>query len=299
VYNGGALAGLAVATEYHLAIVGSVLGLYAVARRGWPSRAVAYAAGVAAGSLPLLTLTGFFGAGTPDVHVLSDLLLSAWGLVTLTPVVAAAAVGAGLVARGGRRAEGLVLLGVAATYLVWASSLGLGVSPFGGLGPPRYLIPMLPFLAVGLATAFRRFPLATAALALPSAFQMVAQTATNPLAAYDGGWYDRLLHGEFLGTAASLVGITGPDAYLPFFAAAIAAAACAVADARGLRASLADGGIALAAILGWAIVALRASNPAGGGFDDGYVAGVALAAGGLVVMLAALAQAHDRRLRWI
>ena len=42
--------------------------------------------------------------------------------------------------------------------------------PFGGGSPgPRFLIPMLPFLAVGLACAWRRFPATTLALAVPSA----------------------------------------------------------------------------------------------------------------------------------
>ena len=308
----GALAGLAVTTEYHLAIVAVVVGVYALVRDDWLRRGLAYAGGVALGALPLLLfntwafgtpfrhtyennltgrddpLTGFFGASTPDAQILSDLLFSAWGLVTLTPVVAAAAVGCALILRGPRRAEGLVALGVTGLYLLWASSLGLGVSPFGGLGPPRYLIPMLPFLAVGLAVALRRFPLATAALAAISAFQMVAQTATNPLAAYDGGWYGRLVDAEFLQTAASLVGLTGAVAYVPFFIAVVVAAGCGAWAARGPRASPVDTLAALLATVAWAVAALRAANPAGGGFPDDYVAGVTLTVA-LVVAAAAVA----------
>ena len=49
----------------------------------------------------------------PSLHALFDLLFSAWGLLTTTPVVALGVVGAVMLLRH-RRAEALVLLAVPA-----------------------------------------------------------------------------------------------------------------------------------------------------------------------------------------
>ena len=49
-----------------------------------------------------------------------------------------------------------MILAVAAAYFVYNAGYWL---PFGGGTPgPRFLIPMLPFLALGLAVAWRRWP---------------------------------------------------------------------------------------------------------------------------------------------
>src|SRR5207237_3915913 len=130
------------------------------------------------------------------------------GLLRLMPVLALGSAGVVLLYRKGRRAEALAIAGVVAVILAYDSGF---VEPFGGWGPgPRYLMPMLPFLAVPLALAYARAPLTTGALALGAAVWMVAATATEPLlpnnqssfqtlgdVADTGRWFHRLSSGDF------------------------------------------------------------------------------------------------------
>ena len=74
-----------------------------------------------------------------------DLLFSAWGLMTNTPVLALGLVGAVLLYRSGRRLEAAVLLAVPALAFLHDSALQF--SPFGGQGLPRYLIYTFAFAA--------------------------------------------------------------------------------------------------------------------------------------------------------
>jgi hypothetical protein len=302
VFLAGVLAGLAVFVEYPLALGGAILGVYALTRPVWWRRGLEYAGGVFVGVLPLLAFNwwafgspthiayedyyaggekagGVFGFGLPKLAHMHDLLFSTMGVLVLTPVTGAAVVGAALLAR--RRPEATVALAIVVAYYLWNSSLRYA-SAFGGLGPPRYLLPLIPFLAVGLAVAWRRFPVATLALAAVSAFQMVVTTATGPLAAYDGDWMVRLRAHEFVQTGASLVGITGWYSIAPFFGAALVAAWLAWGDVRGARRELV---VAAAALAVWALAALAANNPSGHALTTGYV--LALAAGaGLVALIA-------------
>ena len=48
------------------------------------------------------------------------------------------------------------------------------------------MIPALPFLALGLAPAYRRYPTLTLGLAIPSALIMLAGSLTYPLLGDDG-----------------------------------------------------------------------------------------------------------------
>jgi 4-amino-4-deoxy-L-arabinose transferase-like glycosyltransferase len=289
----GALAGLGVTTEHPLVFVGLVLGLYALRRDGLVRRGLAYAGGVLAGLAPLLAYNwwafgspthfayhdnltseqvdpgaGFFGFGVPSLHVTGELLFSSMGLLTLTPVLACGAAGLVVIARRGRRPEALAIAGVVVAYLLYNSSLRY-FSPFGGLGPPRYLLTLVPFAAVALATAFRAFPLTTLALGAVSAFQMVVMTATGPLAAYDGEWLERLVRRDVVQTTASLVDVTGWYTIVPFFLAALVA----VTAAAGTHITVArrELPIALAALLGWSLVAATAASPNGAPPADGYV----------------------------
>ena len=71
-----------------------------------------------------------------------------------------------------------MILGIAAVYFVYNSGYWL---PFGGGTPgPRFLIPALPFVALGLATAYRRLR-PHPRLAIPSAMFMVIGSLTYPL----------------------------------------------------------------------------------------------------------------------
>ena len=207
----GVLAGLAVFTEAPLAIVGVILGVYAAVDRPRLARALSYGAGLLVGLLPLGVYNvwsvgtpfstvyssaverlgasghdviganddGFFGLTAPDPLVVPRLLFSERGLITLTPVLAAAILALPALARRGHRREAFLISGLGIAYLAYNAAYYL---PFGGSTPgPRFLIPVLPFLALPLALALRERPRSTLVLAALSAFWMVLATLTRPL----------------------------------------------------------------------------------------------------------------------
>lgn len=288
----GLLAGFAITTEYPLAIVAGVVGLYAVVRGNVVRRGLAYGAGVVAGVTPLVaynlwafgSLThnsygdavkvqgisghavlglndaGFFGIGMPSLHSFGQLLLAPRGLLVLSPVLALAAVGTLLLYRRGRRAEALTITAVSVAFLVYNSGYYL---PFGGGSPgPRFLIPILPFLAVPLALAFRRFPAVTLALAVPSTALMVVATVTHPLIGSDatGDWANTLDMASFEHTVATILGAgNGWGGILPFVIAI--ALAIVLAMSASERLSLAGGTLAAAlAVAVWACAAIAAPD---------------------------------------
>lgn len=291
----GLLSGLAVTTEYPLALAGAIVGLYAMLRpdavvagpRALARRAGAYSAGVGLGVLPLFVFNyvafgsittlsyknavneqgrtghetlglndgGFFGVGMPAPRQALDLLVSPRGVLVLIPIVVMACVGTYLLHRRGKRAEAYVIGGVALAYFVYDTGYWL---PMGGGSPgPRFLIPMLPFLAVGLACAWRRYPGATLALAVPSAVTMVAATITYPLIGPGGSeqWMERLELANFQHTFLSVLGLdNGWLAIAPVLLAFVAAGVLAARSAP----RLAFGGQARAAaltIVGWGVLA--------------------------------------------
>lgn len=284
----GLLAGLAVTIEYPLALLGAILGLYVVSGRSSRlQRGASFAAGAFAGSVPFLLFNwwslgspfrnpysywvqhsgqsghdvlfeadGVFGGlSTPDLREAVVLLAGARGLLTLTPLVALGVVGAVLLYRRGRRAEAATILAVGAAYVTYNSGF---VYPIGGDSPgPRYLIPALPFLALGLGPAFARFPLLSGVLALVSCASMTVATATDPLLGHDDTreWARLAADGEFTHTVVTLAG-GGRDwvATAPFFAAvavALVAAAATAPRALGRR----DWTAALAGTAAWATTA--------------------------------------------
>jgi hypothetical protein len=225
----GVVAGFAITSEYPLALVAAALGLYALSEGDRLRRAAAYAAGVVAGVLPLLLYDrlafgspfhlsyedaivrpgitghdvlganeqGLFGVSSPHRGVAAQLLFGDAGLVTRTPVVVAGALGLVLLWRKGARREALLAAALAVAFIVYNSGYA---TPFGGGTPgPRFLIPMLPFLALGFAPAYRAWPWATLAVALPSALLMLGVTATEPTHARTWEWLDRVADGTFAG----------------------------------------------------------------------------------------------------
>ncbi len=117
-----------------------------------------------------LNSDGFFGITAPRLDSAGELLFASRGLLTLTPIIVMAVVGVVLMHRRGHRAEANTIAAIAIAYFIYNSGYWL---PMGGGTPgPRFLIPALPFLAVGLAFAYRRLPALTLALAIPSAVTM-------------------------------------------------------------------------------------------------------------------------------
>ncbi|MGI8749122.1 MAG: hypothetical protein ACR2J6_00970 [Thermoleophilaceae bacterium] len=258
----GTLAGLAVTTEYTVGIVAVVLGVYSLARGPWLRRAAAYGAGAVAGVLPLAiynTLafgspahvsyegveaqsSGLFGVRLPDLGVAWDLLAGERGLFTLSPVLAMAVVGLFAMHRDGKRSEAYVVAAICAGLFAANSGFYLdpGASgadnhPFGGFSPgPRLLVPMLPFMALGLAAAYRRLPRVTAVLALLSAARMLLATLTEPLVGPDTGvWAERLSRGDFTATVFTEAGLgNGWLAIAPVLGAAAGAGVLAYLAAR-------------------------------------------------------------------
>lgn len=241
---------------------------------------------------------GLFGIMLPDPGAALDLLVASRGLLTLTPVLAMALVGVVLMHRGGRRAEARVVGAVAVAYFVYNAGYWL---PFGGGTPgPRFLIPTLPFLALGLAVAYRRLPALTLALAIPSAVFMLAGTLTFPLVGDNGTavWVERLRGGVLEHTVLTVLGVS--DAWLAVVPVLVAvAAATGFAAVATPPARIGDVRPALAAVAGWALIAIFGPTLAGDPVTpiDGGRETVQLiaAAGAASVAVVALLRYRERR----
>jgi hypothetical protein len=287
----GLAMGYAVASEYPLFFVAAVLGLYLLSRRdawsvrGVLTRAGAYIAGGVVGIVPLLLYNhyafhswthlaysdvprqqhGFFGIGVPSLKVLATLLLDSRGLLTISPVLIMGAVGTVILYRRGKRAEALTIGAICLCYVGYNSGYYL---PFGGgfMGP-RFLTTMLPFLAVPLGIAFKRFPGPTIALAAVSITTTVIATITHPLIGYENEadvWTRFLSKGFFQPTIATAYGLgRGWGGIWPFLVAAgagVVLAAFATARVRLTLAQLAAGALAL---LTWGLFAAIAPTALG------------------------------------
>ena len=245
VAGGGLLAGWSATTEASTALAAVVLGVYALGRERRLARALAFAGAFAVGVAPTPIFnwwalgspfdspyegwhypgepvaSGSFGFGVPSVRSLLVVLLYPTGLALLAAGIA----GAILLLRS-RRAEALVILTSTGAFV-----LANAMSPdlLGGAAPgPRYLMPVFPFLAVGIALALRRFPGEAIGLALAGATMLVATTVTSPLAALDQRVIQRLRDHSVVGSVLELVGITSGYSVLVFgLAVAVALAAAA------------------------------------------------------------------------
>jgi hypothetical protein len=326
----GLLAGLAFCFEYPLALLAAVLFGYALARPGRLRRGLAYGFAAAAGVAPALIYNlwslgsplrfaysyavavpgrsghavlglnsgGFFGITAPRPGAAIDLLLSGRGLITLTPVLVMGIVGAVLMRRRGRRAEAAVIGAVTVIYLLYNSGYW---QPLGGGTPgPRFLIPVLPFLALGLAPAYRRFPAITLGLAIPSALAMLAAALTYPLLGDTGTatWISWLWEGSLEHTLLTAFGVT--NAWLALLPV-LAALATAVAFAARATPRVGMGRLrpALYAVAAWSAVSIVGPTVAGDPITplhDGTAA-LALVGAGALASLATLLALRQRELR--
>lgn len=324
----GLLAGLAVTIEYPLALAGIVIGLYAMLRGDLPKpgfvpklwRGFAYAAGVIVGVLPLFAFNqwafgspatnsysnavdvqgftghdtlglnsgGFFGIGIPDPHAALELLLAPRGIITITPVVVAGLFGVWMMRKNGRRAEANVIIAIAALFFVYDTGYWL---PFGGGTPgPRFLVPTLPFIALGFAEAWRRLPATTLVLSACGFVVMTTALVTYPLVGAGNlyQWQERALDNTFQHTILSAFGLGDGWLTIVPLLAVFAAAIWLGARATGVLAVAADTRLALWALGLWALLALVLSRLLGeriffGGDPD------AINRGGLPIAVVALA----------
>ena len=222
-FCGGLLLGAGLGVEYPQVFVAGVVGIYCLfAHR---ARAVFVAGGGLVATAPLLIfnqvtfggpfttayqgyLPNFQGGGafgvynlvTPDLHEFALALVGDRGLLSLTPIMVMALLGcvAAIRGKGRSRADAIVALILFGLYLLATT----GKDGYGGSSAgPRYLIPVIPFFAVPLAEAWRRWrPMAVFTAAL-SALWMVLATLTDPLY-QDGGiasidWLRKAVAGEF------------------------------------------------------------------------------------------------------
>jgi hypothetical protein len=303
----GLLAGLAVTFEVQVGLVGVVLFGLVMARTDRLRRGVAYAAGTFAGALPHLIFNwwmlgsplqmaygdavarigfsghdeiglnddGFFGITLPRMDGFGEVLIGGRGLLVLTPVLLMAVVGVFLMHRRGRRVEALTIGGVAVAYLLYNAAYW---QPLGGGTPgPRFMTPVLPFLALGLAFAYRHRPATTLALAVPSVLWMALANVTYPLVGYEGSveWLNRLVDGQIEHTVLGALGVgSNWVALIPVLLAIGAAVALAVVATPWPRPEPADLRMSVAALAGWGAlfvigpsIAGDAVTPLSGGGD--------------------------------
>ena len=202
----GALVGYAVVTEYPAAVVVVLLLGWGLVRYG-----PRFTLGMALGGVPFAALlaayhtaafggpfsTGYdfvyreefaagmqvrYGLGPPDPRVAAELLFGSYrGLFYLSPVLIPAAWGlaAHLIDRDPERRARALVAALIALYF-WLLNAGYYMWEGGASAGPRHMVPALPFVALGLAAAWRITPRVCLVLGGVSAIQMLLLAAAAP-----------------------------------------------------------------------------------------------------------------------
>lgn len=222
----GVVAGTAVTVEYTMVLVVAVVGVVALVvhrwRTGWfvlggvvPAALLGLYHQAAFGG-PLVTgyrysqfaehQDGLVGVQPPRPDMLLEVLFSERGLFTLTPLVLVAVVALVFVViatRGVVRRDAIAAMAVLAAMLF---VMGGWTNPTAGASPgPRYVVPALAFLAGGVAWAWLRIPVVTAAATVVGGLAMGLATFTLPLAQRTetfalGHWVWRVAEGRVAAT---------------------------------------------------------------------------------------------------
>ena len=302
----GLIAGLSFTVEHSLALVALVLGLLVLGRDGRLRRGAVYAFGFAVGALPVFLfnvwafrnplhfaysgwhhpgsepLPGFFGVSTPQFSNALDILFWPGGVA---PILLPGCVGAVLLWRRGARVEAWVPLAISGIFLLFNSAY---VLDFGGATPgPRFMIPILPFLGIPLAAAYRAIPGATLGILAGGAGFLVAATLTTALEAWDGQVFERFSAADYVESVASLLGSRAPAAAAVPFLLALAISGLAAAAATPWRVRLYRDAVAgMVVLAAWLSLStrLRALLERGGAGEAAVVVIAALAIGLVVVV---------------
>lgn len=199
----GLTAGLAVVVGYEAGLAVVAIGAY-VLLQGAPATG-RYVAGLVPGALLLSAYNwaafgsplhlsyryianayasdqraGFFGISFPRPRSVWLTMVGDRGLLLDSPVLLAAVVGLWLLWRKGHRAEALVAAALSLAFLLVEFGY---FNPYGGDSPgPRFLVPAIPFAALGLALTFAEWPVVTSILAALSIIATTVVSVTWPLA---------------------------------------------------------------------------------------------------------------------
>ena len=202
----GLLLGLAMGTEYVVAVPAAVVAAYVMASAGAEHRGRALL-GLALGAAVPLSLvavyhtvcfgapyrtgysfithagfaagqsSGFFGLTRPSLDAVLGLLVSSSrGLFYVAPLTFLAVVE---LARNAKRSDPVLYLALAVVFVAYVVNASYFQWDGGRAFGPRHMVPALGFLGLGVALAFARYPSLAPAIAGVSAFIVLGTTAVG------------------------------------------------------------------------------------------------------------------------